>query len=188
MHHNDTFPLPPPPCHADIGYGRSLAIDDCQAEEGDRVWYADVIMFFSVKVQGEEHDLAWVQWYAKYGAEKGRVHEDPNFPPALGRRFPRVFLPDDGDALKSEKEKQKRRQGRFDVIPLDSIIAPAPMCDDVSSKRYTWEFDPRGKPDSEQQRLSMIAKKEEKDGNRTLVPSYISTTHHCACEDITCTK
>ncbi len=50
----------------------------------------------------------------------GRRHTDARFPAALERRFPRVYMP--------EHELGQR----YEVVPVELILAPAPISDDVS--------------------------------------------------------
>ena len=96
----------------------------------DRVWYADVIFLFQAPLlTGANHvvqrDFAFVQWFTSYGGPLDstggqRRHVDHAFPAILNRRFPRVYL-------------MEPELGRlYDVIPIEDILAPAPIHDDVS--------------------------------------------------------
>jgi hypothetical protein len=88
-----------------------------------RVWYAEVLFFFSVQIPaGRTFQFAYVQWYEAFGGPfaGGRRHKDTRFPAALERRFPRVYLP--------EHELGQR----YEVLPIEHILSPAPISDDVS--------------------------------------------------------
>jgi hypothetical protein len=96
----------------------------------DRVWYADVLFLFHATVQTGANQVilrafAFVQWFTSYGGPLDstggqRRHVDHAFPAILNRRFPRVYL-------------MEPELGRlYDVIPIEDILAPAPIHDDVS--------------------------------------------------------
>ena len=90
-------------------------------------------MFFTVTFtdragSSRNYNMAWVQWYESFGGPRDgsdRLHVDPDFPPALIDHFPRLYLPEyDLDA-------------QFDVILVRDIIAPAPICPDLSLMHYS---------------------------------------------------
>jgi hypothetical protein len=115
-------------------YGREDPIripDDLHGRRTDRVWYAEVKMLLKVVCcpssdsdqEALQLDLAFIQWYENFGTSVGadkRVHQDPNFPPALAQYFPRIYL------------TEPRLKPSYDVIEVSKIIAPAPISDDVS--------------------------------------------------------
>ena len=117
----------------DYGIHEPLEIPgDLHGRRKDSVWYTEVKMFFtcSFRTQELEHpkdyDFAWIQWYEAFGtssAADARVHRDPNFPDSLRKYFPLLYLPECNMGTS------------YDVILVSNIIAPAPVCDDVSLMR-----------------------------------------------------
>lgn len=118
---------------ADEGHSTQLDLADLGGGRQDRVWYAEVLMLFSVTIKGgtateQKINMAWVQWYERFGApsEKDpRQHVDPDFPAVLDEYFPRLFLPEYELGAAYEEEL------------VQSIIAPAPLCKDLSIMHYS---------------------------------------------------
>ena len=93
----------------------------------DRVHYAEVLLFFKAEFQTttaekREECFAWVQWFHSFGSGLGESDSftDPAFPSILTRRFPRVYMMEEDLGAK------------YDVIPVQHILAPAPLHDDVT--------------------------------------------------------
>ena len=90
------------------------------------------MLWNNARCSEEEHDLAWIQWYEALGTwnTDTRVHKDPEFPESLGHHFPRIYLP------------EPNLGAAYNVILVQNIIAPAPVCDDVLLVRVRWFHQP----------------------------------------------
>jgi hypothetical protein len=130
---------------ADNGRSQPIKIPhDLHGRRKDRVWYAEVLLLFRITLWNdalcseEEHDLAWIQWYEALGMSNTDtfVHKDPEFPESLGHHFPRIYLP------------EPNLRAAYYVILVQNIIAPAPVCDDVSLVRVSPTPKRRGKQGS----------------------------------------
>jgi hypothetical protein len=164
----------------DIGYGESLSIDDLAGDKEGRAWYGEVIFFFQVTVPGADHaaelvkyDFAWVQWYETFGlgpGRRGRRYVDPNFPPALRKPFPRIFLP------------EVELGATFECVPVSDIISPAPVSDDIS---IMWDT-----PESiaYADHAQGIRRRNILQGFPALNSSLLPEIKHCRCEDPECER
>jgi hypothetical protein len=114
-------------------------MDDLLGQEQGRVWYAEVIMLFSMDFKSDEHsqqDFAWVQWYEPFGGPRDgskRRHVDPDFPTWLEDYFPRMYL----------QEHTRQTGASYEIILVQDIISPAPITDDLSLMHYDPEDEAR---------------------------------------------
>lgn len=128
-------------CHTDTPGLGPLTQHDLLAEERARVWYADVIMFFSMildPASEEEQLFAWVQWYEPFGGPRDgsdRRHVDPDFPSWIENFFPRVYL----------QEQTRKTGASYEIIRASDIIGPAPITDDLSLMHYSAEEEARAR-------------------------------------------
>jgi hypothetical protein len=116
-----------------------LSMHDLLGQQQARVWYAEIIMLFSMDLVGDtvtQKDFAWVQWYEPFGgtaAGSGRRHVDPDFPIWLEEYFPRIYLP----------EHTRQTGASYEIIVVQDIIGPAPITDDLSVMHYDPEDEAR---------------------------------------------
>ena len=163
------------PFNAKGRFPDGLDISDLYPTKEGRVWYAHVILLFQVRVEEDTEkgpkastkDLAYVTWYERLGScakEETRKFNDPDFPAVLGDLFPRIYLVEpDLDPC-------------YAVIPVEDIISPAPIHDDVSVRHVTAVDIANG------QALTGAARASHLQRADPLEPALIPDRHQCKQE------
>ena len=156
---------------ADYGKTSQLCIPaDLRGGRKDRVWYADVKMLFKISMSTDDSDgqtlktfdLAWIQWYEAFGVSSdrdNRVFSDPDFPAALVKHFPRLYLPEDSLGA------------CYDVILTSNILCPAALGHDVtltSTPASTKGKGKKGKKQRQQRQKKQGSRRSEDDDEVSL--------------------